>query len=244
MARYDVHPLWLRTPRGTACLVHIREGTNDHNTAFASLVEDEYHTAGLDFTGLFLDIGGFLGTVSLGILMDHPGTEALIVEPLPENIELIKRNLAANGVVHRATIVPGVVGVGETTIRYAFSYDENSLHHAFVGNANNVRVETREHREVTYRASSVADLVPDGAPLTKIDCEGGEWGFLADPAIATLDRVIGEWHPRGPDASGEWRDYRRSDFEALFAGTHDVEFLTSQADPEAGPGEFVAVRRA
>lgn len=246
MARYDIAPLWLRTPRGSTCLVYVREGTSDHNTAFATLAEDEYDLASLDFTGRFLDIGGYLGTVSLAILMDHPGTTARIVEPLPENLALIKRNLAVNGVADRAEVIPGVAGVGPTEVHYGFTYDENTLHHAFVGNANTVKGEEREHRTVTYEGLRVADLAPDGAPFCKIDCEGGEWAFLADPAVAGLREIRGEWHPRGPDPeTGVWRDYRRADFRALLEPTHELAFTLAgpNVDPEAGPGEFRALRR-
>src|SRR5262245_4937782 len=125
MARYDVAPAWYRTPGGHAACIFIREDTNDHNTAYSAIVEDEYRTAELDFAGRFLDIGGHLGTVSITILLDHPETSAVIVEPIPENIEFLRLNLEANHVADRAQVIPGLVGVGRTRVDYAFTHGEN-----------------------------------------------------------------------------------------------------------------------
>ena len=100
MARYDVSPKWFRTPKDHSVLVYIREGTNDWNTANSCLTEDEYATKDLPYLpGVCLDIGGYLGTVSLALLIDHPESHVIIVEPLPENVELIRQNLRVNDVL-------------------------------------------------------------------------------------------------------------------------------------------------
>lgn len=238
MARYDIAPAWFRTPQGRSALAYVREGTNDWNTANSCLTEDEYRTAGLTFRGTFLDIGGYLGTLSLAILLDHPDTEAIIVEPLPENIDLIARNLAVNGLTSRAAIVRGVVGTGEVTINYAFTDSENDLHHAFVGNSGIVSAADRPHRSVTYQALHYRDLTSEDVAYIKIDCEGGEWGFLDDPAVTTVPLIVGEFHPvLLPDgATGS-----RERLEALLGATHDITYADEPGKPAAWG--FSAVRR-
>ena len=236
MARYDIERHWFKSPRGRSALVYLREGTNDFNTANSCLDEDEYRTRDLHLTGLAVDVGGYLGTVALALLVDNPGLRVIVVEPIPENLDMIRRNLTVNGVIDRATVIAGAVGAaGEpVTISYAFQGEENELHHAFVGNAATVGHEV-EHREVTYPALGLADIVPEGpVPWLKIDCEGGEWGFLADPGIARIDRIVGEFHPI-PQRDGSTGSRER--LEQLLGATHDVTY------PDAESWGFTAMRR-
>lgn len=191
MARYDAAPRVFLTPRGNGCAVFVREGTNDWNTAYSCLNEDEYGTRDLDFEGTFLDIGGYLGTVSLAILIDHPNTRAVIVEPIPENREMIAANLEINRLADRAKVVAGAVGVGTVTIDYAWDGSENDLHHAFVGNGWG-HFRKGNHRSVTYNALRFADLDDGSVRMVKIDCEGGEWGFLDQ--LGAVPLVMGELH--------------------------------------------------
>lgn len=236
--RYDILRGWFRTPNGKSVLVYWREGTNDYNTARASLDEDEYGLRGRKVEGLCLDVGGYLGTVSLGLLIDNPKARVIVVEPVPDNADLIERNAVVNGVADRLELVRGAVGVSgsDVTVRYRYEGDEMELHHAFVGNATNVSDHV-PHQEVTYRAHDIRDLVGDAeVTLCKIDCEGGEWPFLATPGLEQLREIVGEWHPTAlPDRSIGSRDA----LGRLLGDTHVLTFT----GPEAGPGGFVAVRR-
>lgn len=232
---YDISPAYFRTPAGRSCLVYVREGTNDWNTAQSCLNEDEYRTAGLNFEGSFLDIGGYLGTVSLAILIDHPNTHAIIVEPLPENLDMIARNLAVNGLADRATIVPGAVGVGEVTIHYRYTGSENDRHHAFVGNAYGGNAEGT-HESITYQALSYRDLAPEGVPFVKIDCEGGLWAVLHEMTEVPL--IVGEAEPV-PLPNGVTGS--RALLESILGPTHTVTWGAEPGEP--GDWGFWAVRR-
>jgi FkbM family methyltransferase len=228
VARYDVSRAWFRTPDGRQAVVYVREGTNDWNTANASMTEDEYKLRGLDLSGVALDLGGYLGTVAVGLLIDHPDLVVQCVEPIPENVELIWRNANANGVADRLAVHEAAIGDGRpVTINYAWSGDENGLHHAFVGNGNTTAGSgDQPHREVV-----VPTLTPSffpAASLVKMDAEGGEWGFLSSGALVA-DLIVGEWHP----VDG----HTREDLVALLP-RHVIKF----DGPEGGPGEFRATR--
>jgi FkbM family methyltransferase len=223
------------TPNGRPAAVYIREGTNDYNTAFSCLNVDEYRTRDLAFEGPFLDIGGYLGTVSIAILLDHPNTHAIIVEPLPENLELIRRNLDANGLTDRATVIPGLVGTGEVTITYAYTDTENDRHHAFVGNAYG-RNAVGEHRSVTYQGLSFHDLAPNGVAFVKIDCEGGLWAILDQMTDVPL--IAGEAEPVPlPDGTTG----SRALLESILGPTHDIEWGAPAGEP--GDWGFWATKR-
>jgi hypothetical protein len=77
--------------------------------------------------------------------------------------------------------------------------------------------------------------VPDGdIALCKLDCEGGEYGFLDSPDVARIALIVGEWHPNGREGAGP------DAIRQLLDATHDV---TIYPHPASGPGNFRAVRR-
>ena len=240
MARYDPIRAWFRTPRGRTLIAYHREGTNDWNTLNSCLGEvDEYQIRDRHLTGTVLDIGAHIGGVTLALLLDNPDLHVIAVEPIPENVALLRRNLRVNGVEDRCTVIEGAAGrSGEhVSISYRFECGENELHHAFVGNANTVQADTVEHKTVIYPALGIHDLIDDReVAWTKVDCEGGEWGFLADGGLVHLATIVGEFHPTAlPDGTTGSQDRLR----ALLEPTHAVTFT----GPESGPGGFTAVRR-
>lgn len=236
MARYDIAPAWFQTPRGRACLMFIRDGTSDWNTAYSALNEDEYGLAALPDIATAVDVGGHIGSVGIGLALDHPEARVLIVEPVPDNVDLIRASAETNRVADRVTVLAGAAGDGsEVTVAYGYRGSELALHHAFIGNSSfaydNPGGEKR-HRKVHYRSLAIADVIGDiGTPdLLKIDTEGAEWAFLASGA-ERLPLIVGEWHAV--------RGHAQADMAALLGTTHDVTFT----GPVAGPGGFRAVRR-
>lgn len=234
MARYDIRRETFSTPRGVPVTIHVREGTNDHNTANASLSEDEYGLRDLHPSGLALDIGGYLGTVAIGLAVDNPALRVICVEPVPFNAALIRANITANGLDERITLVEGLAGAsGKGLIRFGYKGNETDLHHAFVGNS------TLATPETTYTALKVpsynlADLTDEPVSFLKIDCEGGEYEFFANSDLSTVALIGGEWHHQTPDGEPK----TRADVAALLPD-FDVTF----DGPVAGPGGFRAVRR-
>ena len=199
---------------------------------------DEYETASLNLSGLALDIGGYLGSVAVGLAIDNPHLVIIAVEPVSENADLIRRNAFSNAVANRVRVIPTAAGRhgDKITVRYRFTHDENALHHAFVGNAWRDSPKPEEaHTEDVVEAVSLSDLIgPDEVTFCKIDCEGGEYDFLDDPAVKQLARIHGEWHP-----TPKWGAAGKAEIIRLLSPTHDLTF----SGPEAGPGGFIAIRR-
>lgn len=225
MQTYD-----LRTPRGNPARMGARDQTSDLSVigstfagvAGAGLV-DEYGLADLRFEGRFVDVGAHVGTVAIAVLLDNPGTTALLVEPVPENISVIAANLAANGLLDRATILPGAVGTNY--ISYLYEGSEVAMTNRYIGNLN--VVPQRGATRIQVRNVTLSDLLP--AAAMKVDCEGGEWALFADPRITEIPLVFGEWHGN-PGADG---------IREVFGRTHELSFsLVSGAT-----GNFRAVAR-
>lgn len=224
IAYHEAQGFWT-TPGGRPCTFLYREGTNDWNTLQSSLgATDEYRLGGRAFTGVAVDIGGYLGSVGISLAMDNPGLRVLIVEPVPDNIDIIQRNAALNNVeveVFRGAIGPR--GVSRSEIRYRYVGDSNLEHHAFVGNSSLAYPDggSVPHDTLDVETLGLAELLSRFAirepSLVKIDCEGGEWPFLETATQATLKRlpeIIGEAHPVMGHSS--------TDIERVLGKTHDV----------------------
>lgn len=232
---YDLLTGEWRTPKGNAATFRYRADTNDWNTLTACVAEDEYDLRDLSLTGLALDVGSYLGGVAIGLALDNPGLRVLAIEALPANLELVAANVALNDLGDRVTVLwaaAGAPGVESAVIKWGDDGTEFGRHHAFVGNSVGVSGLGARQLEAEAPGTWLSRLVAAYGPvdLAKVDCEGCEWGFLADPAIDAVPLIVGEWHP----TDGHTRD----DVLALLPD-HAVTF----SGPDAGPGGFRAVRR-
>lgn len=235
IAAYPVVTDGFHTPHGRPVRMSYRLDTNDYNTLFATLDSDEYHLP-KGLTGMALDIGGYLGSVGIALAVDNPDLHVVIVEPVPPNADLIRRNIEDNGVGDRVSLIEGAAGHGGETVEVWYGYrgSESLEHHAFVGNSTLAYESSpTAHESVLYVGKGLADFVAEYGPLAfvKIDTEGAEWAFLDSPAVKDVETIVGEWHPV--------RGHTQADMLALLDDTHEVTF----DGPQAGPGGFRAVRR-
>ena len=232
---YELREHGFRTPHGREARMTYRVGTNDWNTLWATLNEDEYQIPS-GISGTAADIGGYLGSVGISLALDNPDLRVVIVEPVPPNAELIRTNIAMNHLADRVTLIEGAAGKGGEPVSVWYGYEGSvSLeHHAFVGNSTLAYdVSDVTHQTAEYEAISLSDLTDEYGPLAflKIDTEGAEWAFLDSPALSEVETITGEWHPV--------RGHTMGDLLALLDATHVVTFT----GPQTGPGGFRAVRR-
>lgn len=190
-----------QTPGGKLARMWVREGTNDRMVAEACIEQDEYRTADTDARAV-LDIGGHIGSWTVGYLLDHPDAEAVIVEPLPENARMIARNLAENRLAERSVVVVGALSRDTERVRIAwdFSDAEGAEMHRYIGGQrmpDGVKHATLDADG--YPLSHLTRLVSRGRfDVVKIDCEGGE-ASLVGQECSVLGLIVGEYHiPRDP----------------------------------------------
>ncbi len=232
---YELREHGFRTPHGHEARMTYRLGTNDWNTLWASLNEDEYQLP-TGLSGTAVDIGGYLGSVGIALALDNPALRVVIVEPVPPNAALIRTNITANALDERVSLIEGAAGAGgePVDVWYGYRGSEAAEHHAFVGNSTLAYEESTEaHDTAVYTGIGLAGLVADYGPLAylKIDCEGGEWAFLDTLAVRDVETIVGEWHPV--------RGHIQGHMAALLEVTHELTF----SGPTEGPGGFRAVRR-
>lgn len=220
------------TPGGNTARFLVRPGTNDAMMAESAVQSDEYGLRGLRLgDGVVVDVGAHIGQLAVAVALDHPDARVIAVEPLPENVDLMRRNVALNGVADRVEILEGAVAAPRkktVTVAYGFAGGEGETMHRYVG--NQTMPDGTEHQTVKVPAITLAMIVSKAkgsVALLVTDCEGGEYGLLADPAVAMVDDIRGEYH--GGYAA----------LVTLLEGTHDV----TQVSGDAYFGGFRAVRR-
>lgn len=222
-----------KSPRGVPLVFYGRDGTSDWNTVNAVTTHDEYGLRDWHGAGVALDIGAHIGAVTASLLADNPELFVVAVEAVPENVEVIEATLVANGMYHRAHILHAAASSSKEMVRikYGFEGNEVALVHRFIG-------EIAMEPDIAYTTLdvdpvSLSDIVEGQygpIVLMKIDCEGCEWSFLDDPAVAEVAEIRGEWHPRNGNGPGRLRE--------LLESTHVVE-----VESERDFGPFTAVRR-
>jgi FkbM family methyltransferase len=193
--------------RASGAPIHIVHGTTDAATMDQAFVQQVYEPTpeaeaavrALGRPPVVLDAGANIGMFSVWAARRWPGARAIAVEPLPRNVELLRRNLALIGGDHEVVAAAATTADGEVT----FGGGPFTNGRVLAGD------EAPEDR-ITVPARDVFALA-GGIDVLKLDIEGGEWPILADPRFtaALAPVVMLEHHPAGapegatPEASAE-----------------------------------------
>lgn len=189
-----------RTPRGGSALMEWRVGTNDHNTLFSCMTEDEYRLAELTFgpDAVAVDVGAYIGGVTVSLARDNGGLRVIAVEPVTANVALLQDNLARNNLADQVLVLHAAAGrPGQTKARvlWAFGDDEAGRHHRYVGNSS-IAAHQAIHEEEDVEAIDLEGLVAlagGHVDFMKVDCEGGEYALFAGGAEG-VGHIVGEYH--------------------------------------------------
>lgn len=203
------------TPGGHSVEFWIRPNTSDWNMCNASSGEHDEYGIPIAESGFMLDIGASMGSVTIPLIADNPEAHIVAVEPLPENVALIRANLALNGFEDRCTVILGAASSGRAKVRIGYGeVTDPTLIHEFIGN----EFAPAGSREVRAKPYSLRRLVPEGEIVfVKIDCEGCEYSLFNDPEISRIRLITGEVHfgwkrledllSPTHDLSGEGKDF-------------------------------------
>lgn len=223
------------TPGGHSCAFALRPDTSDYNTVASVMQPHDEYALPRNLSGVAVDAGAHIGSVTVALALDNPALHVVAIEPVPDNVALLRENVERAGIGERVDIIHGAVGSGPVTVWYGYKGNEIAEHHAWIGNSSLAYDNSGvlEHDEVRFDGVTIHDLVSRFGPIAflKIDTEGGEWSFLEDAWVRFVREIVGEWHPV--------RGHKQLDMLDLLADTHDVRL----SGPVAGPGGFRAVLR-
>ncbi len=177
-----------------------RSRTTDVNQAVVVLSGFEYPPELLDLTDLkepiVLDCGGHIGSFSLYAKHINSSSQLYIIEPFPNNIVMLKQNLALNS-IKDAVVVERALSKESGHVEMGFE-KEVRLGIGFDG----VRIEgVKSKNSVSVQAISLQDLFSlyniKKVDLLKMDIEGSEYSVI-ESSIGLLStkvqRIIMEYH--------------------------------------------------
>jgi FkbM family methyltransferase len=128
----------------------------------------------------FVDVGAHIGTSTVSALAHHGFERAVAIEPDPDNVRLLRANLALNGLDERATVVPAAVSSAPGTASFARRDPETGPAYWTKGRisddagADGIAVEV-----VTLDALAEEGIVdPGDAGLVWLDCQKHEAAAL------------------------------------------------------------------
>ena len=165
-------------------VARLRGGTRDGHVFHRIFVDDEYRLRGLDLTGAWVvDVGAHGGYFALRAAM--AGARVVCVEPAPDNLALLRHQIARNALQERIVIRPGALGAvaGRVTLRC----DGDPYAYAVARSDGGGGI-----RDLDVACSTLAELF-DEVPiarcaLLKLDCEGSEYEIIESVPQSVLER--------------------------------------------------------
>jgi FkbM family methyltransferase len=142
---------------------------------------------------------------SIWFARECPNARVFAIEPAPLPLERLRRNVAANRLEERVTIIPAAISVQSGT---GFVETIGSSGHGRFTSTTGAASAGVEVAEV--QAMTLADVLePSGgrADLMKLDCEGGEYAVLDESNHSVLQQVrsvVGEYHVFGGRSRDEF----------------------------------------
>ncbi len=135
----------------------------------------------------FIDVGANIGIyTSIAARLIEPTGIAYSFEPVPENFEILKRNLVNN---HLTNVVTEQVAIGDRIGRSVLYLDDNSIGtHSLLRHRPSYRQDQEVDVPITTLDAYFSSEMPTIVDLLKIDVEGYE-PFVLEGATALLRRT-------------------------------------------------------
>lgn len=188
----------LRFPELDPLTLMVRTNRSDMFIA-GEVFDQKCYDIDLDFAPkTILDLGGNIGFSTIYYKRRYPGADVAVVEPIPDNLKLLRRNLAMNGV--EARVFEGAISIEPGTINMQLS-DKPSEHKVSGNGAGDLEVRGYSIPEI------IKEMGWDSIDLLKVDVEGYEYELLQKNTdwLEKVGVMIMELHP----------PFTQEEFEAL-----------------------------
>jgi FkbM family methyltransferase len=228
--QYPVDTLMIRF-RGQRLSIRVRLGTYDVGLVKSILTElSEYRVPVPLQPRVIVDAGANIGVTALYYAVMYPHAHIYCFEPLPDNLALLRENLAPfDG---RITIIPTGLSDHEGMMDFHLADNVNDFSAGGFGDWGDQSVTLGTFPIASFK-SLMSKYGISNVDLLKLDIEGSEWPALKgmpEDMIAKIAVVIGELHGK-------------NDFDviALLSKTHRVGYRKNFWNDHAT--SFVAVNR-
>ncbi len=193
-----------------------RADTADENTINATYKEDEYkfQTMVPAAGDWMIDGGGYVGSTAILYAQLFPQAKIICVEPLPENVQLIKKNIERNGLSDRIILVPMAMWSVSGQLVKVYYRDTSTVGqvHRFVASAFKQYHETVAEENAQVLTVSLHNLIVEydigNIRFLKMDMEGAEYealNTLFSEDLAKIQTMVGEYHNIFPNVVGDPR---------------------------------------
>lgn len=234
-------------PNGEVRTFTFREDTNDENVIRAAFCEDEYRIMGLEFKegDVVLDLGAHIGAVTLLMTTIRPDLRIFAFEPMPDNFELLKKNVTESDYQGEINIYRQAVWFYEEDTVKIFYGDssENGKTHRNIGSLFKIHDFYNDRLFKKAKATNLSKIFEENhitsCRFVKMDVEGSEYGILkACPkeVLSMIDRIHGEYHWVGDKPLKNPRSN-------LLLLAKDVFKDITEGEEEKPVGPFVFVRK-
>jgi FkbM family methyltransferase len=200
-------------PNGVHAVFFFRPGIADENTILATYKEDEYGFVGFKPSPgeAMIDAGGYVGSTAILYAQLYPEARIFCVEPLPENIEIIKKNIETNHLEDRITLIQKALWSVSGASIPIFYRDQSTVGavHKFVGSAFPNYHETVSKDSASALSISLPEIMElfkiARVRLLKMDIEGAEYealGGCPESYLRQIQTMVGEYHNIHPGIEG------------------------------------------
>lgn len=166
---------------------------------------------------VFVDVGANVGTTTLYAMRTGVFERVVALEPSPDNLDVLRLNLLANGLGDQVTVIPAACGAEIGTVGLWLSSSAQSDHRVARGAAASPIHERRVDVDMVTldEALATSGLAPEDVSIVWVDTQGHEPQVLAG-AVTTIKAGV-------PFSIEFWPD------QYLEAGTLDelLDLITS-----------------
>jgi len=141
-----------------------------------------------------IDIGGYIGDTALMFI--HGGArQVCVVEPSPENLKFLKKNIEQNFCTDRVRIFPVAIGAQDGIAQFTVDENHPDSHHLSVLGESIMPLQKnwRNLRTVEVPLWTFEKLLKElgweEVDFVKVDCEGGEYPLFMQTPPEVLRRV-------------------------------------------------------
>lgn len=148
----------------------------------------------IDFCGIIVDAGGYIGTTALALARMFPHAQIVTIEPSTENLEVLRRNVAEWSNIR---IVAGALVATDDRVATLRSRGTGQWGYTCVENPSDCRDPVRIEDVQCYSLSGL-DLPFDNVGLIKLDIEGAEKEFFEQSGdlIDKAQVILAELHDK------------------------------------------------